>query len=169
MTTMEQTLTVRVPFAVRRRGGRKLVLAPDGTMTDPGRPRIDNTMIKAIARAFRWRKLMETGVYGTVEEIAAAEKINASYVSRVLRLTLLAPEIVEAILAGRQPAEVTLAGLMGVLPVEWGEQGQGFPAILIKLHKPGQIKFGVRVRNTLVFLTDHRLRAGNASIGPLVR
>ena len=124
MTTMEQTLTVRVPFVVRRRGGRKLVLAPDGTMTDPGRPRVDNTMVKAIARAFRWRKLMETGVYGTVEEIAAAEKINASYVSRVLRLTLLAPEIVEAILVGRHPAEMTLAGLMGVFPVEWREQGR---------------------------------------------
>ena len=124
MTTMEQTLTVRVPFVVRRRGGRKLVLAPDGTMTDPGRPRVDNTMVKAIARAFRWRKLMETGVYGTVEEIAAAEKINASYVSRVLRLTLLAPEIVEPILAGRQPEGVTLAELMGALPMEWARQSK---------------------------------------------
>ena len=124
MSATPETLTVKVPFTVRKRGGRKLVLAPDGTMTDPGRPRIDNTMIKAIARAFRWRKLMETGVYGTVEEIAAAEKINASYVSRVLRLTLLAPEIVEAILAGRQPAGVTLAGLMGVFPVMWREQGR---------------------------------------------
>ena len=124
MTTMEQTLTVRVPFAVRRRGGRKLILAPDGTVTDPGRSRIDNAMVKAIARAFRWRKLMETGVYGTVEEIAAAEKINASYVSRVLRLTLLAPTIVEDILDGRHPAETTLAALMGVFPVAWEEQGR---------------------------------------------
>ena len=115
----EQTLTVRVPFVVRRRGGRKLVLAPDGTVTDPGRPRIDNTMVKALARAFRWRKLLETGAYGTVAELAAAEKINESYVGRVLRLTLLAPEIVEAILAGRQPEEMTLAGMMGPFPVEW--------------------------------------------------
>ena len=124
MSTMEQTLTVRVPFVVRRRGGRKLVLAPDGTMTDPGRPRVDNAMVKAIARAFRWRKLMETGIYGTVEEIAAAEKINSSYVSRVLRLTLLAPTIVEDILDGRQPAKMTLAGLMEPFLVGWGEQGR---------------------------------------------
>ena len=122
MRTTEQPLVVRVPFVVRRRGGRKLVLAPDGTATDPGRPRIDNTMVKALARAFRWRKLIETGVYGTVGEIAAAEKINPSYVSRVLRLTLLAPTVVEAILAGQQPAEITLAGLMGAFPVGWAEQ-----------------------------------------------
>ena len=124
MRAVEQTLTVRVAFVVRRRGGRKLVLAPDGTVTDPGRRRIDNTIVKAIARGFRWRKLLETGAFSTVAEIAAVEKINSSYVSRVLRLTLLAPDIVEAILAGRQPAEVTLAGLMGAVPVGWGEQSE---------------------------------------------
>lgn len=79
-------------------------------------------MIKAIARSFRWRKLLETGVYGTIEEIAAAEKINSSYVSRLLRMTLLAPDIVEAILDGRQPAEMTLATLMSSSPIEWERQ-----------------------------------------------
>jgi len=58
-------------------------------------------MIKALARAFRWRKLLETAVFGTIEELAAAEKINPSYVSRILRLTLLAPDIFEAILNGK--------------------------------------------------------------------
>jgi hypothetical protein len=81
-------------------------------------------MIKALGRAFRWRKLLETGVYVTVEEIAAAEKINTSYVSRILRLTLLAPEIVEAILDGRQPADMTLASLMRPFPVVWREQAR---------------------------------------------
>ena len=57
-------------------------------------------MFKALARGFRWRKLLETGAYGTIEEIAAAEKINSSYVSRLLRVTLLAPTTVEAILDG---------------------------------------------------------------------
>ena len=70
----------------------------------------------------RWLKLLETGVYATIDEMAAAEKINASYVCRVLRLTLLAPDIVEAILDGRQPPEVTLAGLMRPFPAGWGEQ-----------------------------------------------
>ena len=82
-------------------------------------------MFKALARGFRWRKLLETGVYGTIEEIAAAEKINSSYVSRLLRMTLLAPSIVEAILDGRQPTEVTLAVLMEPLPVVWEEQLDG--------------------------------------------
>ena len=87
-------------------------------------------MIKAIARGFRWRKLLETGVYGTIEEIAAAEKINSSYVSRLLRMTLLAPNIVEAILDGRQPTKVTLAVLMRPFPVAWEEQVEaGFSRI----------------------------------------
>ena len=87
-------------------------------------------MIKAIARGFRWRKLLETGVYGTIEEIAAAEKINSSYVSRVLRMTLLAPSIVEKILDGRQPTKVTLAVLMRPFPVAWEEQVEaGFSRI----------------------------------------
>ena len=78
---------------------------------------VDNAMVKAIARAFRWRDMLESGEYATIREIAAAEKINESYVGRVLRLTLLAPHIVEAILGGRQPAEITLAGLMQPFPV----------------------------------------------------
>ena len=118
-----RTLTVSVPMTFTKRGGRKLVISPDGAPSwAPLRRRVDNATIKALARAFRWRKLMETGAYGTVEEIAAAEKINASYVSRVLRLTLLAPDIVEAILDGRQPPEMTLAALMQPFPVAWGEQ-----------------------------------------------
>src|SRR6195256_6450478 len=119
-----RTVTVRIPISIRRRGGRKLVLAPDGT-TDTGRAprrRIDNAMVKAIARAFRWRGLLENGTHATIAEIAAAEKINESYVGRVLRLTLLAPDIVEAILGGRQPAQMTLAVLMRPFPVGWQEQ-----------------------------------------------
>ena len=75
-------------------------------------------LVKALARAFRWRRMLETGRYGTIDEIAAAEKINDSYVSRVLRLTLLAPEIVEAILDGRQPEGMMLPGLLKGVPVE---------------------------------------------------
>jgi hypothetical protein len=92
---------VRVPIAIRRRGGRKLVLAPHGAVAPIG-PHVDNAMVKAIAQAFRWREMLENGTYATIAEIAATEKINESYVGRVLRLMLLAPEIVEAILNGRQ-------------------------------------------------------------------
>lgn len=122
MTDTSRTLTVLMPFAIRKRGGRKLVIAPGGTEAGaPVRHRVDNAMVKALARGFRWRKLLETGVYSTIEEIAEAEKINSSYVSRVMRLTLLAPKIVEAILEGRQPAEMTLAMLMR-LTVVWQDQ-----------------------------------------------
>jgi hypothetical protein len=91
---------------------------PYGSQTD----RPDNAMVKALASAFRWRKLLETGVFGTIDELATAEKINPSYVSRILRLTLLAPGIVEEILDGRQPAEMTLAALTKPFPVSWDEQ-----------------------------------------------
>jgi hypothetical protein len=119
-----RTITVRIPISIRRRGGRKLVLAPDGTPDTSATHcrRIDNAMIKAIARAFRWREMLENGTHATIAEIAAAEKINESYVGRVLRLTLLAPDIVEAILAGRQPAQLTLAVLMRRFPVPWSAQ-----------------------------------------------
>ena len=79
-------------------------------------------MIKAAARAFRCRGMLEAGAFATINELAAAEKINPSYVSRVLRLTLLAPKMVEAILDGRQPEGVTLPGLLEGVPVEWIQQ-----------------------------------------------
>ena len=79
-------------------------------------------MIKAIARAFRWREMLENAAHATIAEIATAEKINETYVGRVLRLTLLAPDIVEAILGGRQPTEMTLATLMKPFPALWEAQ-----------------------------------------------
>jgi hypothetical protein len=91
-------------------------------MAPRGASAADTTLVKALARAFRWRKILETGRYGTIDELAAAEKINSSYVSRLLRLTLLAPDIIEAILDGRQPGGMTLPALMEPFPVEWGRQ-----------------------------------------------
>ena len=122
MTAGAQMLTVRVPLAVRKqRGGRKLILAPGGVAAR-GASAADTTLVKALARAFRWRRMLETGRYGTIDELAAAEKINSSYVSRLLRLTLLAPDIVEAILDGRQQEGMTLPGLIEPFPVEWEGQ-----------------------------------------------
>ena len=122
-----RTLTIQVPMTFKTRGGRKLVISPDGVPSwAASRARIDNTMVKALARAFRWRKLLETNACATIEEIAAAEKINTSYVSRILRMTLLAPEIVERIVDGRQPADLTLVTLTKPFPLEWREQMQIF-------------------------------------------
>ncbi len=98
-----------------------MVLTPGSTMVR-GISGASSTLVKALARAFRWRRMMETGRFSTIDEIAAAEKINDSYVSRLLRLTLLAPEKVEAILNGRQPEGMTLPGLMEPFAVEWQKQ-----------------------------------------------
>jgi hypothetical protein len=126
------TVTVRVPIAIRKRGGRKIVLAPSGAEVTaaPVARHVDNAMVKAIARAFRWREVLESGTHATIAELAAAEEINESYVGRVLRLTLLAPDIVEAILGGRQPAGLQLDSLMKPFPVCWRDQWDALPANL---------------------------------------
>jgi hypothetical protein len=128
VTSDGRTITVRVPIAIRQRGGRKVVLAPDGS---PGSARLlcrepDNAMIKAVARAFRWREMLEEGTHATITELAHAERIDHSYVGRVMRLTLLAPAIVEAIVAGRQEETLTLGTLMRSLPAEWKHQEATF-------------------------------------------
>ena len=124
------SITVRVPISIRRRGGRRLVLGPDGADVSVAvvRRRVDSAMVKATARAFRWREMLENSTYITIREIAAAENINESYVGRVLRLTLLAPDLVEAILGGRQPAGLQLEDLLKRFPVDWREQRTEFQA-----------------------------------------
>ena len=87
------TITVFVPMAWRRRGGRKIIVAPPGCDDWAPPPRIDNTLVKALARAHRWQRMLESGEYGSLAEMADAERISRSYVSRILRLTLLAPRI----------------------------------------------------------------------------
>jgi hypothetical protein len=116
-----ETITVHIPLTFRKRGGRKLVVTPDGAEWVP-RPRVDNAMVKALARAFRWRKMLDEGTHATIDDLARAKGVHATYVSRVLRLTLLAPEIVEAIRDGRQPAAFQLDDLLEAFPLEWEEQ-----------------------------------------------
>ena len=123
----DAVVTIKIPFTVRKRGGRKLVLAPDGAPMPPAAPHMDSTLVKAIARAFRWQKMLETGRYTTIREIAKAERINSSYVSRVLRLTLLAPATVEAIVDRQGNAALSLAEAMAPFPVEWARQSGGRP------------------------------------------
>ena len=107
----------------RRRGGRKRILAPDGSEIVPtSKPQPDGTLVKALARAWRWQKLLDAGVYTSVSEIGDAENISKSYVSRILRLALLAPDIVDAILAGRTDQGMMLEPLERPLPASWEEQ-----------------------------------------------
>ena len=84
--------------------------------------RTDSTLIKALARAFRWKRMLESGEFATIAELAEREGIAFTYMARVLRLTLLAPYIIEAILDGKQRSEVKLKGLMEPFPLEWRSQ-----------------------------------------------
>ena len=119
-TPVPETITLHVPFRIVKRGGRKEMQLPPDAAAE--RTRLDNTLVKALARAFRWKRMLESGEFGTIAELAEREEIAPSYLTRMLRLTLLAPDIVEAILEGRQKPQVTLAGLMKRFPVEWGRQ-----------------------------------------------
>src|SRR5512132_4068951 len=118
-----KTITVHIPMAWKRHGGRKVIIAPDGgDAWAPPKPRPDETLIRALARAHRWRRMLEEGRYRSAAEIAEAEGVTRGFVNRLLRLTLLAPEIVEAILDGRQPKAMQLEELIRVMPSSWKEQ-----------------------------------------------
>lgn len=118
-TLIPDTVTIHVPFRLVKRGGRKEMQLPAGAQQ---RRKNDNTLVKALARAFRWKRMLESGEAATLAELADRDGIAVSYVTRLLRLTLLAPAIVEAILDGRQGSDVTLARLMEPFPLEWEAQ-----------------------------------------------
>jgi hypothetical protein len=118
-TAVPETVTLHVPFRVVKRGGRKEMHLPAGVRPDR---KADNTLVKALARAFRWKRMLESGEYATIAELAQREGIAPSYMTRVLRLTLIAPNIVEAILDGKQGPEVTLARVLEPFPIAWAKQ-----------------------------------------------
>jgi hypothetical protein len=100
--TTATSITVRVPLAIRCRPGRKTIVTPvptTGTNT-PIATRADPALVKALARAFRYQRMLDEGRYASMTEMAAAEKIDRGYMGRLLQLTLLAPDIVEATLSG---------------------------------------------------------------------
>ncbi len=120
------SVTVRVPLTIRRRGGRTILIAPDGSVI-PGMSRqaatpSDPALVKALARAFRYQRMLDVSKYRSIGEMAAAEKLDRGYLGRLLQLTLLAPDLIQAIMDGREPAGVTLTILMEPFPAEWGEQ-----------------------------------------------
>jgi len=121
--SIPDTVTLHVPFRVMKRGGRKEMQLPEGVTHSR---RTDNTLVKALARAFRWKKMLESGEFATIAELAEREGIAPSYMTRVLRLTLLAPDIVEAILEEAQGPEVTLARVLEPFPLTWQHQTMHF-------------------------------------------
>lgn len=124
------TVTLHVPFRVVKRGGRKEMVLPPGP--SPERPWVDNTLIKALARAFRWKRMLESGEFATITELAAREGIAPPYLTRVLRLSLLAPDIVELILDGRHPRKMSVETLREQIKVDWDEQR----AVFLEIQEP---------------------------------
>jgi len=121
------SITVHVPLNIQRRGGRKVVIAPDGSVLPQARPSLvpptaDPVLVKALARAFRWKRMLDEDRYASARELAEAEGVKPSYAAGMLRLTLLAPEIIEAILGGHQPGGLTLDLLLKSFPLLWPEQ-----------------------------------------------
>jgi len=122
-------LVVRIPLTFKRRGGRKEIISRGCQASEPPRPcRTNKPLVVAIARAHRWKELIEGGRYTTVGEMAAAMGMDMSYLARILRLSLLAPDIVEAIMLGDEPSGLSLARLLDI-PSSWPEQRKkwGFP------------------------------------------
>jgi hypothetical protein len=116
------TLTIRVPIRLQRRGGRKLIMAPEGSAAPTPKPRRDETLVKAVVRAHRWRRRIGSGQAKSITDLAEQEEVTDAYVCRLLPLTCLAPDIVEAILDGRQPKGLRLAEMLGNGPLAWEEQ-----------------------------------------------
>lgn len=120
------SVTVMVPMAIRRRGGRKQIIGPDGAAIrasgDAGETRGDPALVKALARAFRWRRLLEESRYASIRELSAKEGVDRAYVARVLSLTLLAPDLVEAILDGVERKNGYGSAKGVAIPYVWAEQ-----------------------------------------------
>jgi hypothetical protein len=117
------SITVRVPLAIRRRAGRKTIVMPAGEQgVQAVTTRADPALVKALARAFRYQRLLDEGRYASISEMAAAERIERGYLGTLLRLTLLAPDIVEAILDGQASSALGLPRLLEPLPLSWVEQ-----------------------------------------------
>jgi hypothetical protein len=122
MTEDDRTVTVRIPLVFKKHGGRKTVISPNGHAWEVSAPLVDSTLVRALAQAFRWQRRLDEGMHATFDELAKAEGVSQSHVSRLLRLTLLSPDLIETILAGRQPEGMRLEGLLAGFPDEWGCQ-----------------------------------------------
>jgi hypothetical protein len=118
------TLTIRIPMRLQRRGGRKLIMTPEGAAMPTPKPRPDETLIKALVRAHRWRRRIESGQAKSITDLAEQEGVTDAYICRLLPLTCL--DIVEAILDGRQPKGLRLAEMLGNGPGGWEEQRRAF-------------------------------------------
>src|SRR5919106_3259310 len=121
-----EILTIRIPIRLQRRGGRKLIMTPEGAAVPTPKPRRDDALIKALVRAHLWRRRIESGQAHSITDLAEQEGVTDAYVCRLLPLTCLAPDLVEAMLDGRQPKGLRLAELLGNGPGSWEDQRRAF-------------------------------------------
>lgn len=120
-------LSVFMPMRLKKRGGRKMVLVPEGKAPLASQnSAIDTTLVKALVRAHLWQRQLKSGKYQTMQDLCDANKVTAKYVQLILRLNFLAPKLKEAILLGYQPRHMKLADLMQNIPSLWHEQGELF-------------------------------------------
>jgi hypothetical protein len=120
--TTATSITVRVPLAIRHRPGRKTVVKPMTDGVAPVTTRADPALVKALARAFRYQRMLDENRYASITELAAVEKLDRGYLGSLLKLTLLAPDIVESVLDGRHPERIGLPVLLDPLPAAWDAQ-----------------------------------------------
>lgn len=122
-----KNIRIHIPLKFKKRGGRKEIITPDGLPpVVPDRTTYQKPLVIALARAHRWQKLLDEGKVTSISDLARRFKVDASYVSRIMRLTLLAPDIVEAILWGREPSGLSLAVLTKSLSTSWKMQNELF-------------------------------------------
>jgi hypothetical protein len=116
-------IVVNVPLTLKKRGGRKEVILPQAFAAEsPMRPSHQEALVIAIARAHRWQKLLDEGKFDSVSDLAREIGLDVSFAARLLRLTLLAPDIIEAVLMGNEPSGLSLTKLTKQLPLLWDEQ-----------------------------------------------
>jgi hypothetical protein len=122
LTSEGDCLVVRVPLRIKRRRGRREIIAPAGLEeATPVEASVNRGLAVMVARAHRWRELLESGQYATIRALAADLGVDNSYVARILRLTLLAPDVIEVILDGTEPDGLSLEKLYRA-PMAWEEQ-----------------------------------------------
>jgi len=121
-------ISVLVPIKIKHYGGKKLILLPkDAQMTAPQEaPKPNETLVKALAKAYYWQNLIDTGRYKSIDDMSRQRKINSSYMSRILCLNQLAPQIKKAIFDGTQPRQLSLQDMQTTFPDIWDEQLKHF-------------------------------------------
>ena len=120
-------IQIHIPMKIKKRGGRKEIIVPQSLESViPSRPVYQEALVVALARAHRWKEMLESGKYGSITELAFALGIDRSYMCRLLKFTLLAPDIVEAILDGQEPSGFAINRLVGAISMSWEEQYKQF-------------------------------------------